>query len=208
MTDTRRKRRSSFLLLAAVVGALGACTDSAKDPFSPPSCQQLPSNAVRQTANRLAAAPGEAERSGPVGSESGVLPPAKATAFAYHCRWPSTDPGTHALALEVTVDQDAPESIAIRTDGIKGHAGPALTAPVPGEGRAWNEKGIGVATWVCQVTADRYATPYIEVRVSFPKHTSDPAADAKTLAEAIVPRIGCTSAPSSVTAQPSPTPSH
>jgi hypothetical protein len=206
MVDTRRNQRSSFLLLALVVGTLEACTESAKDPFSPPSCQQLPSDAVQQTADRLAAAPDEAERTGLEGAESGVIPPTRATAFAYHCRWRSTDPGAHVLALEVTVDQGEAATIAIRTEGMKRHAGPALAAPVPGEGRAWTEKGVGVASWVCRVPPDPYATtPYVEVRVFFPKHASDPALDAKTLAEAIIPLIGCT--PGKATPTPSgPTP--
>lgn len=206
---TFRHHRSAPLLLVAAVGLAGACTGATKDPFSPPTCQQLPADAVRQTVDRLAAAPPEDQRTGPDGAESGVLPLRSDRIVAYICRWGSTDPGTHRFAVEVTAGQGEAATIAIRTDGMKGHTGPTLTAPVPGEGRAWNDKGVGVASWVCQLAAGRYATtPYVEVRVSFPKHTSDPASDAKALAEAIVPHLGCTSAPSSTTTQPSPTLSH
>jgi hypothetical protein len=194
---------SVILTVTAVIGAwLSACT--APDPFVNPACQQLPAGTVRATVTDLGAVSDGAPRTGSYGTETGNLPATNGNGLSYSCRWPSSSPDRNTPnAFTATVTILAGSNLQMVTYSVmQAHQGPLLHSTAPGQGRAWTQYGLGFATWLCPRRPRDYTSHYLTITVNRPKHPNDPAADAKTLAEAIIPLIGCPPGNTATTSPP------
>jgi hypothetical protein len=205
------------LVTVTALAGLGLTGCAGKDPWINPACTQLPAAAIRSAITDLGTVPDGSPHTGVNGTEYGQLPVTNLDKI-YWCKWPAADPDAdHSAAFTVTVQAIDPHTYTQVKRSISQLAGPDLTSSTPGEGRAWKLGQEVSAQWLCPPRD--YPSLRLTVDVYRPAHKQDPAADAKTLAEAIIPLIGCTPgdttpAPSGptptgpATVQPSPTPSH
>ncbi len=198
MTTGVRTLRAATLLIALSVpaAALTGCSSTPPDPFSAPACTQLPAAAIRAAVTDLATVGQGPERTGPHGSEYGSLPATNDNGRSYDCAWPTTTPDKqHSSAFAVTVEALDPVTFAELTRSVMqdlpGQSGQLLTSATPGQGRAFVLDGSGQAVWLCPRTPGAYTSQRLRVDVFRPSHPDHPADDAKTLAEAIIPLIGC-----------------
>jgi hypothetical protein len=205
-----RSHRAIAVLMPAITLAVATGCGNDTDPFAVPACTQIPAAAIRAAATDLGTVPGESPRTGPGGAEYGHLPASGDQGRSYDCFWPVSNPKeTNDVAFAVVVELVEPQTYSHLTSTLPTRTGARpLTAHSPGRGWAWPENGHGSAEWLCPRFPGAYGTQRLRVSVTHPKHPQDPTTDAKTLAEAIVPRIGCQSGPSPTAAQSSPTPSH
>jgi hypothetical protein len=222
-------RRTAWLSAATVAAALsgvGLAGCGPPDPFTAPACTQIPADAVRATVTDLGTVPEESPRTDPTGAEYGRLPATDPNGFSYWCHWPATSPDkNHRSAFTVSVGVLQGTDLELTTKAVmNGSQGPLLTSTAPGQGRARTlpfsgDGKYGSADWICPHIPGYYTTQRLTVDVYRPKHPDHPEIDAKTLAEAIIPLIGCapgdtTPAPSGptptgpATVPPSSTPSH
>jgi hypothetical protein len=190
-----RKGIAMLMAAATLTVATGCGTD--KDPFAVPACAQVPVAAVRAAVTDLATVPDNSPRTGPDGAEYGHLPASGDLGRSYHCFWPASNSDRgHSTAFTVVVQLVDPQTYSRLSSTLKARTqGYLLTADSPGQGRAWTESTYGTAEWLCPPVAGSYGSQRLTVSVNHPKHPHDPAIDAKALADAIVPLVGCTGGP-------------
>ena len=172
---------------------LTGCHTTTPDPFASPACAQLPAAAVRAAAADLGTVPAGSPRTGLDGSENGTLAATMTGPVrTYRCWWPSATT-SGATALQITVDRQGTRAVPGLLAQAMAQPGPLLVASLPGRGRAMTYAGAGEARWGCGAV-------FLAVSISHPRHPDDPARDAKTLTEALIPLVGC---PGAATASPS-----
>jgi hypothetical protein len=193
------------LVTVTALAGLGLTGCADKDPWINPACTQLPAAAIRSAITDLGTVPDGSPHTGVNGTENGQLPVTNLDKI-YWCKWPAADPDAdHSAAFIVTVQAIDPSMYAQVKRSISQHNGPDLTSSIQGEGRAWKLDQEVSAEWLCPHEGYASASQRLTVYVNRPAHKQDPAADAKTLAEAIIPLVGCT--PGKATPTPSgPTP--
>jgi hypothetical protein len=200
-----RSRPGIAVLMAATTLAVATGCGNDTDPFAAPACAQIPATAIRAAVTDLGAVPGESPRMGPGGAEYGHLPASGDQGRSYRCSWPVSNPKeVDDVAFSVVVELVDPQTYTQLTTTLPTRTGAhPLTAHSPGQGWAWPENKHGGAEWLCPRIPGVYGTQRLRVSVTHPKHPQDLATDAKTLAEAIVPLVGCTGGPSGSAISPS-----
>jgi hypothetical protein len=187
----RPPRRLTCLVTATTLVGLVLAGCSVKDPWANPACTQLPATAIRGAVTDLGAISEGSPRTGPDGAETGRLPATNPSQI-YWCKWPAANPDNdHAFAFTATVQATDPDTYAQLTQSVMAENGPILTSTVPGQGRAWARSGEIGAMWLCPRHDHDYTSQRLTVYVYRPAHKQDPASDAKSLAEAIIPLTGC-----------------
>lgn len=195
MTVLRSRTRLALvtLVITLTICWLSAC-DSAPDPFDPPACPQLPAGVIRETVADLDSASPSPSNRGRASGEEGSLPATKTNEIAYSCYWPSIPGGERPYAFRVDVAPISVTSVeAYRRDMHQRADAVTLQSSSSGFGAVfyYDRSDSITARWVCGPRPGVADTQMMDLDLYQPKRPQDPKGDAKKLAEAIIPLLGC-----------------